>query len=92
MLELEREVTPTAVNIKSATNDTVVEVRSATTPTPTFDQTKVVGTGTVTNGVADITLTGAPKSKYLLVFLTKLTPTPDNQFQGKINEVVVQGR
>ncbi|MGS0688192.1 murein biosynthesis integral membrane protein MurJ [Nakamurella sp. GG22] len=92
MLELEREVTPTAVNIKSTTNDTVVEVRSATTPNPTFDQTKVVGTGTVTNGVADITLTGAPKSKYLLVFLTKLTPTPDNQFQGKINEVVVQGR
>ncbi len=92
MLELEREVTPTAVNIKSTTNDTVVEVRSSTTPTPTLDQTKVVGTGTVTNGVADIQLTGAPKSKYLLLFLTKISPTPDNQFQGKIDEVVVQGR
>jgi putative peptidoglycan lipid II flippase len=91
MLEFDREVTPTAVNIKSTTNGTGIEVRSATSPTATLDQTKVVGTGTVANGGVDIPLTSAPKSKYLLVFLTTLSPTPDNQFQGKINEVAVLG-
>ena len=98
LLEFDHEVTPTSVNIKSTTNGaagttngTVVEVRSATSPTATFDQTKVVGTGTVNNGGVDIPLTNAPKSKYLLVFITQLSPTPDNQFQGKINEVTVLG-
>ena len=38
-----------------------------------------------------IPLTGAPKSKYLLVFVTKMSPTSDNQFQSKINEITVQG-
>ena len=91
MLEFDREVTPTSVNIKSTTNGTGVEVRSATSPTVPLDQTKVVGTGTVTNGAVDIPLTKAPKSKYLLVFITTLSPTPDGQFQGKINEVTVLG-
>jgi putative peptidoglycan lipid II flippase len=56
-----------------------------------LDQTTVVGTGTVNGGAVDIPLTKAPKSKYLLVFITKLSPTPDSQFQGKINEVTVLG-
>ncbi len=91
MLEFDREITPTSVNIKSTTNGTGIEVRSATSPNVPLDQTTVVGTGTVTNGGVDIPLTKAPKSKYLLVFLTTLSPTPDNQFQGKINEVSVLG-
>lgn len=91
MLELEREVTPTTVSIKSATNGSTVQIRSATSPTATFDQTTIVGTGTVSNGAVDIPLTKAPKSKYLLVFLTGLSPTPDGQFQGNINEVTVLG-
>ena len=91
MLELEKETTPTQVTVQSATPGTGIEVRSATSPTATFDQTKVVGTGTVTAGSATIPLTGAPPSKYLLIFVSKLSPTPDNQFQSKINEIQVQG-
>jgi putative peptidoglycan lipid II flippase len=91
MLDLEHETTPTSVLITSTTPGTVVEVRSATSPTAPFDQTTVLGTGTVTDGSATIPLTKAPKSKYLLVFVTKLSPTPDNQFQGKINEIEVKG-
>ncbi|HEY4993817.1 MAG TPA: protein kinase family protein, partial [Nakamurella sp.] len=91
MLELEKETSPTSVFVQSATAGTVIEVRSATSPTATFDQTTVIGTGTVTDGSATIPLTNAPKSKYLLLFVTKLSPTPDNQFQGKINEITVQG-
>jgi putative peptidoglycan lipid II flippase len=51
----------------------------------------VLGTGTVANGTVTIPLTGAPKSKYLLLFVTKMSPTSDNQFQSKINEVTIQG-
>ncbi len=91
MLELEKEVSPTSVFIQSSTAGTVIEVRSATSPTAGFDQTTVLASGTVTDGSATIPLTNAPKSKYLLLFVTKLTATPDNQFQGKINEVTVQG-
>ncbi len=91
MLELERETVPTSVTVASATNGTVIEVRSATSPTASIDQTKVLGTGTVANGTVTIPLTGAPKSKYLLLFVTKMSPTSDNQFQSKINEVTIQG-
>jgi putative peptidoglycan lipid II flippase len=90
-LELEREATPTSVTVSSATNGTVVEIRSATTANPALDQTTVLGSGTITNGTATIELTGAPKSKYLIAFVTKMTPTSDGQFQSKINEITVQG-
>ncbi|MET0863319.1 MAG: lipid II flippase MurJ, partial [Nakamurella sp.] len=91
MLELERETTPTSVTVNSATNGTVIEVRSATSPTATLEQTTALGSGTVANGTVDIPLTNAPKSKYLVVFVTQMTPTTDKQFQSKINEITVQG-
>ena len=91
MLELDHEVTPTSVTVNSATNGTVVEVRSATSPTATLEQTTALGNGTITNGTATIQLTNAPKSKYLVVFVTQMTPTSDKQFQSKINEITVQG-
>jgi putative peptidoglycan lipid II flippase len=91
LLELDHETTPTSVTVTSATNGTVVEIRSAASPTTTLDQTTVLGSGTVAGGTVTIPLTAAPKSKYLIVFVTKMAPTSDNQFQSKINEVTVQG-
>jgi putative peptidoglycan lipid II flippase len=91
MLELEKETTPSQVVIQSATPGTVIEVRSATSPTTPLDQTTVLGTGTVTDGSATIQLANAPKSKYLLVWVTQMSPTSDKQFQAKINEISVQG-
>jgi putative peptidoglycan lipid II flippase len=91
LLELDHETTPTSVTVNSATNGTVIEIRSAASPTTTLDQTTVLGSGTVAGGTVTIPLTAAPKSKYLIVFVTKMAPTSDNQFQSKINEVSVQG-
>jgi putative peptidoglycan lipid II flippase len=68
-----------------------VEIRSAPSPNSTLDQTTVLGTGTITNGTATIPLANAPKSKNLIMFVTKLSPTSDNQFQSKINEITVTG-
>ena len=96
MLELERETVPTSVTVTSTptgvtANGTTVEIRSAPSPSATLDQTKVLGTGTITNGTATIPLANAPKSKNLIMFVTKLSPTSDNQFQSKINEITVTG-
>jgi len=91
MLELDHETTPTSVTVNSATNGTVIEVRSATSPTATLDQTTALGSGTVADGAVTIALSNAPKSKYLVVFVTQMTPTTDKQFQSKINEITVQG-
>ena len=91
LLELERETTPTSVTVNSATEGTTIEIRSASSPTVGYDQTKPLGSGTIKNGTVTIPLTGAPKSKYLIAFVTKLSPTPDGQFQSKINEVTIQG-
>ena len=91
MLELTKPTTPTSVQITSATPGTVVEVRSATGPTVPLDQTKVLGTGTVADGGVSIALKNAPKSTYLLVFVTGMSPTADAQFQSKINEITVTG-
>ena len=92
VVELDHEVTPTQVTVKSATEGTGIEVRSATSLTPgPLAANPVLGTGTVSGGVATIDLTSAPKSKYLIVYVTKLGTTPDKQFQSKINEISVTG-
>lgn len=100
LLELEKPVTPATVTVTSpvpagvAANapKTSIEVRSATSATPTLDQTTVVGTAVIDNSdPKTIQLNNAPQSKYLLVWLTAMTPTTDGQFQSKIAEVSVTG-
>lgn len=92
VLELEREVSPTQVTVKSATNGTVVEVRTANSLTPgPVDSTTKLGWAMVNDGVATVDISGAPTSKYLIVYVVKLGQTPDNQFQSKINEIAVTG-
>jgi putative peptidoglycan lipid II flippase len=92
-LELERQVSPTQVTVKSPTNGTVVEVRTADSLKPgPVDSTTKLGSATVTDGVATVDISNAPASKYLIVYVVKLGQTPDNQFQSKINEIAVTGR
>jgi putative peptidoglycan lipid II flippase len=89
-LELDHEVTPTQVTVKSATNGTVLEVHAATSLNPgPLDSNAKLGWAMVNNGVATIDLTNAPQSKFLIVYVVKLGQTPDNQFQSKINEIAV---
>jgi putative peptidoglycan lipid II flippase len=97
-LELDHPVTPTQVVVKSAApcpscnNDTVIEVRTADSLKPgPVDSTTKLGWAMVSNGVATVDLTDAPKSKFLIVYVVKLGQTPDNQFQSKINEISVTG-
>ncbi|WP_420120425.1 protein kinase family protein [Nakamurella sp.] len=91
-LELERAVSPTQVTVKSATNGTVVEVRTADSLKPgPVDSTTKLGWAMVNDGVATVDISNAPSSKYLIVYVVKMGQTPDNQFQSKINEITVTG-
>ena len=49
MLQLQQQTTPSSVQISSSTPGTTVEIRSATGPTTTLDQTTVLGSGTITD-------------------------------------------
>jgi putative peptidoglycan lipid II flippase len=91
MLQLQQQTTPSSVQISSSTPGTTVEIRSATGPTTTLDQTSVLGSGTITDQPLTITLTNPPKSNYILVFVTRMAKTGDNQYQSKINEIAVAG-
>ncbi len=101
VLQFDHEVSPTQVTVKSTadgspkitTEGTVFDVRTATSLSPgPLDSTTTLGSGTVANGVATIDLSNAPKSKYLIVYVSKLGQTPDSQYQAKINEITVSGR
>ena len=91
MLQLQQQTTPSSVQISSSTPGTTVEIRSATGPAIQLDQTTVLGSGTVTDQPLTITLTNPPKSNYILVFVTRMSKTGDNQYQSKINEIAVAG-
>ena len=92
-LELDKEVTAASVTVTSDTPDTTVEVRSAPGPDADLSATKVLGSGTITNQPVTINLTGATKSKYLIVWFTKLAPKPDSsKFKSDLTEVSVTGR
>ncbi|TKV56988.1 murein biosynthesis integral membrane protein MurJ [Nakamurella flava] len=100
LLELEKPVTPATVTVTSPVPagtspnapKTSIEVRSATSATPTLDQTTVIGTAVIDNNdPKTIQLNNAPQSKYLLVWLTAMAPTSDGQFQSKITEVSITG-
>ncbi|MEO7124904.1 MAG: murein biosynthesis integral membrane protein MurJ [Nakamurella sp.] len=93
MLTFATAVAPSAVTLSTTTPGTEVEVRSADSPTAALAATTVLGTATLSNDPVTITLTGAPSSKYLIVWITKLAPyqggTASNQgqFQSTISEI-----
>ncbi|GGL96865.1 murein biosynthesis integral membrane protein MurJ [Nakamurella endophytica] len=90
-LELQREAVPTSVTVSSDTPGTKVEIRTATGSDVPLASTRVVGTGLL-NGAAPVTikLDGAPRSKYLIVFVTQLAPQGSG-FQSSLTEIAVSG-
>jgi putative peptidoglycan lipid II flippase len=90
-------VTPKAVTLSTTTAGvgTVVEIRSADSPTAALDSTTVLGTATLGVDPVAITLTDAPASKNLIVWITKLadyqgdTAANKGQFQSTISEISI---
>jgi len=97
MLSFAQPATPKAVTLSTtaAGVGTVVQIRSAASPTAALDSTTVLGTATLGVDPVAITLTDAPASKNLVVWITKLAPyqgdTAANkgQFQSTISEISI---
>ena len=89
-------ITPASVTVTGSPG-TTVEIRSADNASPALGSTKVVGTATLGSDPVSITLSSAPKSQYLILWITKLAPYSggsaknQGQFQSSINEVSVAG-
>jgi hypothetical protein len=61
-----------AVRIDSPSPGTVVEIRTAPSPTPELDETKVIASGELQDGSTEIRLPNAEPTQYLVVWITKL--------------------
>ena len=92
-LELEKPVIPTSIQVLSETPGTRIEVRAAAAPDLPVAATQPLGSGTITSAnPLTIPLTAGPASKYLVVWVTELSPISSGKFQSAINEITVAGR
>ncbi|WP_425394567.1 murein biosynthesis integral membrane protein MurJ [Aldersonia kunmingensis] len=72
--------------INSPTPGTKVEIRSAPSRTPTLDQTQVIGTATLGNGVSQIPIESGQPTRYVLVWITSLANN-GGQFQSGVADM-----
>jgi serine/threonine protein kinase len=91
MLSFDAPVSAASLTVLSPTPGTVVEIRTAPSPSADLDQTTLVGTATLTAGRTEIPLRAAPATRYLLVWITKLSGSK-NRYQSKLSEIEVQQR
>lgn len=98
MLTLSESVAPKSVTLTSGLDaGTVVEIRSADSPTAALDSTTVLGTATLGADPVAITLNSPPVSKNLIVWITKLADYQGDaaknkgQYQSAIAEISVTG-
>jgi putative peptidoglycan lipid II flippase len=90
ILSFDKAVTPSSVTVSTSTPGTTVEIRSAASANPALPSTQVLGTADLEADPVTINLSGAPSSKYLIVWVSKLAPY-GNQFQSNITEITVNG-
>src|SRR5690606_1700745 len=74
------------VSIVSPTPGTSVEIRTAPTNSPTLDQTQLIGSGVLADGLTEIPVTADQSARYVLVWITGLS-TEGSQFQSAIGEL-----
>jgi hypothetical protein len=91
MLILDRPITAASVTVISPSPGTVLEIRTATSPSTPLAQTTLIGTATLGPGSTQIPLRAGPSTRYLLVWITGLGGGKDH-YQSKLSELGVQQR
>jgi len=90
LLGLPGSPTLASIGVDSPSAGTIVEIRSATTATPTLSETTLLTTSTLNFGHTTITLpTNPPPLPYLLVWITHLAGGP-GAYSSTISEITVQ--
>ncbi|MGU3436286.1 lipid II flippase MurJ [Actinomycetes bacterium M1A6_2h] len=87
---LDRSSTISSVYINSPSPGTVVEIRSATSSSPTLDQTQVIGSATLTNGLNDIVVRPDGPVDHVLFWITDLSTAGGNN-RSTIADIGVTG-
>ena len=72
LVTLANPVTLTAVSIDSPSPGTRVEIRSAPSGSASLDQTQVIGTADLGQGVTQIPVHADQPARYVLVWITRL--------------------
>ncbi|WP_063040469.1 lipid II flippase MurJ [Nocardia grenadensis] len=78
--------TLTKVSITSSTPGTNVEIRTSPTETATLDQTQLVGTAVLADGVTEVPIRTDQPARYVLIWVTGLGNS-GAQFQSSIAEL-----
>lgn len=76
----------TNVSITSPSPGTSVEIRTSPTNSPTLDQTQLIGTAQLADGVTEIPVSADQSARYVLVWITGLGRS-GNQFQTTIADL-----
>ena len=88
MFTLDDEQEVRRVVLHSEDDDVRFEVRSSPTATPSsLDETTRLGTGTVRDGEATVTIDEPEESRYLLVWITRLGTSGAQAYDAEITEV-----
>ncbi|MFR9753713.1 murein biosynthesis integral membrane protein MurJ [Nocardia sp. 004] len=74
------------VSIHSPSAGTSVEIRTSPTSSPTLDQTQLIGSALLGDGVTDIPVQTDQAARYVLIWITELS-TAGNQFQTSIADI-----
>lgn len=90
MLTLQKPTTVTEVVINSPSPGTRVEIRAASSTSPSLSSAKVIGTGTLHEGQTRVKVTSGQPTKHVLVWITELSK--GDRFSSQINEIQVLGR
>jgi len=95
MLSFEAPITAASVTVISPSQagqpGTVLEIRTATSANQRLADTTLVGTATLSAGNTQIPLRAGPPTRYLLVWITRLSGA-EGHHQSTINEIRVQQR
>lgn len=76
----------TSVSINSPSAGTMVEIRTSPTDSPTLDQTQLIGSARLGNGITDIPVRTDQAARYVLVWITGLGNN-GGQFQTAIADI-----
>ncbi|WP_405167999.1 murein biosynthesis integral membrane protein MurJ [Nocardia sp. NBC_01499] len=77
----------TNVSINSPSPGTAVEIRTSPTASPTLDQTQLIGSAKLGDGVTDIPVRTDQAARYVLIWITGLGNSSGGQFQTSIADI-----
>ncbi len=92
VITLDREAVVKSGTITSPSSGSTVEVRTASSSSiSSLDDTTKVWDGTLSSGTTDFAASDAPKTRYVLIWITGLTQANNGKWQTTIEQVQLRG-